>query len=104
VHDYVDPDALRPDGTLDLARKFDIEWSLASSQHDIDPEPEFALSDSLKRRSERLVGLTALLIAAALFFTLAQVSRSSRRSSVYLAGGSVVLVAATGLLAAVELL
>jgi hypothetical protein len=99
--EFVASDAIRADGSLDLERAFDIEWALASSQADLDPAPEFAEADESHDRSEQLVGLTALLIGAAMFFTLAQVARS-RAYVLYLVGGCAVLVVATGLLVAVE--
>jgi hypothetical protein len=95
------PDALRPDGSLDLDRAFEIEWAQQASQNDLDPEPEFAEADELNERSERLVGITALLIAAALFFTFAQVV-AGRVFVVYLAGGAAVLILSTVLLVALE--
>ncbi len=49
------------------------------------------------------MGLTALMIAGALFLTLAQVSRNERAQRLYLAGGGSVLVVATLLLVVVEL-
>ena len=67
----IDADALRPDGTLDLEAKSQIEWALAQDRQDLDPAPELAVSESLRAKSERLVGLTALMIAGALFLTLA---------------------------------
>jgi hypothetical protein len=101
ARDSIDPDALRPNGSLDLARKFDLELNLQESTQDLDFKPEFAKSDKLSQKSERLVGLTALLVGAALFFTLAQVSRR-RVYVLYLMTGIVVLVVATSFLVAVE--
>lgn len=99
----IDPDAIRPDGTLDLRRKFDVEFELARSQQDLDPAPEFALADTMRTKSERLVGLTALFIAAALFLTLAQVSKARARQ-LYFGGGLIVMVSALVLLILVEAL
>jgi hypothetical protein len=99
----LDTDALRPDGTLDLSRKYELEYALASSHSDLDPKPEFAGSDILAKKSERLVGLTALLIAAAFFFTLAQISRRGLKL-LYLGGGLTVLLTASVLLLLVEAL
>jgi hypothetical protein len=99
---FIDADALRPDGSLDLEAKSQIEWALAQDRQDLDPAPELAVSESLRAKSERLVGLTALMIAGALFLTLAQVSRGRRAQRLYLNGGVTVLVVATVLLAVVE--
>jgi hypothetical protein len=98
----IDADALRPDGTLDLEAKSQIEWALAQDRQDLDPAPELAVAESLKSKSEQLVGLTALMIAGALFLTLAQVSRNRRVQRLYLNGGVAVLVVATVLLVVVE--
>jgi hypothetical protein len=103
IRTTIDPDAIRPDGSLDLTRKFQIEFELAKSQQDLDPDPDFALSDRMRSRSERLVGLTALFIAAALFLTLAQVSRTRARR-LYFGGGLVVLLVSTAFLLMVEVL
>jgi hypothetical protein len=100
--DKVSKDALRPDRTLDLARKFELDYREIRRTRDLDPRPEFAESDRLSTKSERLVGLTALLIAAAFFFTLAQVTKR-RLYLLYLAAGIAVLLVAASLLAAVEL-
>ena len=94
-------DARGPDGKLDLGRQFTIEMTLARRQNDIDPNPEFARSDDLSAKSERLVGITALLVAAAFFFTIAQISRR-RTYVIYLLAGVAVMVASTGLLIGVE--
>ncbi len=99
----IDPDAIRPDGTLDLRRKFQIEFALAASQQDLDPAPDFALSDRMRTKAEHLIGLTALFIAAALFLTLAQVSRTQARR-LYFIGGLAVLVGTSVLLLVVEVL
>jgi len=101
ARDQIEADALKPNGTLDLRRKFDIEYELAKSENDLDPAAEFARSDRLGTKSERLVGLTALLIAAAFFFTLAQITKR-RVYLVYLGSGVVVLAVAAALLVAVE--
>lgn len=97
----IDADALRPDGTLDLDRKFDFELSLQRSTQDMDPREEFARGNALNTKTERLVGITALLVSGALFFTLAQVSRR-RVYLLYLAAGAVVLGTSTILLIVVE--
>lgn len=102
ARDSIDPDALRPNGTLSLGRKFQLDLRLQESTNDLDAKPEFHKSDQLSTKSERLVGLTALLVGAALFFTLAQVSRR-RVYLVYLFTGVVVLVVSTSLLITVEL-
>jgi hypothetical protein len=98
----IDADALAPDGTLDLEAKRQVEWGLASSQQDLDPAPELARAADLRARSQRLVGLTAFLIAAALFLTLAEVTRNPRVEVLYWHGGVAVLVVSAVLLIVVE--
>jgi len=100
----VDADALAPDGSLDLEAKREVEWALAAGLQDLDPGPEVAEAGSLRAKSERLVGLTALLIAAALFLTLAQVSRRPRAAALFWNGGLAVLAVSAVLLLVVEVL
>jgi hypothetical protein len=100
----IDADALAPDGSLDLDGKREVEWGLAASQQDLDPAPEMALAADLRTKSQRLVGLTAFLIAAALFLTLAEVSRNPRVETLYWHGGAAVLVVSAVLLIVVEAL
>jgi hypothetical protein len=100
----IDADALAPDGSLDLEGKREVEWGLATSQQDLDPAPEMALAADLRAKSQRLVGLTAFLIAAALFLTLAEVSRNPRVEILYWHGGVAVLVVSAVLLFIVEAL
>jgi hypothetical protein len=99
----IDPDALRIDGSLDLDTKFDIAWSAAALQQDLDPNPEFAAAAEKRLKSERIVGVTALLVAAALFFTLAQVTRADRGRRLYFAGGIATGITATVMLVVLEL-
>ena len=99
---FVDEDALRPDGTLDLEAKRAVEWGLANDLADLDPGPEAAQADAYRAKAQRLVGLTALLIAAALFLTLAEVSRHPQAEALYWVGGAGVLAAAALLLLVVE--
>ncbi len=98
----VDPDALNANGQLALSRKFRLEWENVKASQDIDPRREFSLADEMKVRVEDLVGLTALLIAAALFFALAEVSRS-RAYLIYFIGGTTVFVVSSTLLFSVGL-
>lgn len=100
----IDADALRPDGSLDLEAKRAVEWGLASDVQDLDPAPEMARAADLRAKSQRLVGLTAFFIAAALFLTLAEVSRHPRIEILYWHGGAAVLVVAAVLLIVVEAL
>jgi hypothetical protein len=103
VLDGISRDALRPDGTLDLANFYAVNYSQVRQTQDVDPEPELARSDAQATKSERLVGLTALLVAAALFFTAAQVSRRLGPRRLYVGGGALVLGTSVVLLALVEL-
>lgn len=100
---FIDPDALDADGSLDLGAKYDLEWSLARSQFDLDPNPEFLEADRLRARQERIVGATALFVVAALFLTLARVGRTQTIRNLYFAGGSGVLIVATVALIFLEL-
>ncbi len=100
----IDADALGPDGSLDLEGKREVEWGLASDLQDLDPGPEMDRAADLRAKSQRLVGLTAFFIAAALFFTLAQVSRNRRVEILYWTGGLVVLAASAVLAIVVEVL
>ncbi|MPZ68852.1 MAG: hypothetical protein GEU71_04920 [Actinobacteria bacterium] len=95
-------DSLRPDGTLDLERAFEIEWDQAQRAEDLDPEPDFAAADKSLEKSEQLIGLTALMIAAAFFLTLAEISKTVAHR-VYFFGGTGVLVIASVLLVLVEM-
>lgn len=101
---WVDAGALRADGSLDLEAKRQADWTSASYGQDLDPAPEMARAADLRSKSQRLVGLTAFFIAAALFLTLAEVSRRPRVEILYWYGGVVVLVASTTLLVLVEAL
>ncbi|MFH1329492.1 MAG: hypothetical protein ABIJ48_02365 [Actinomycetota bacterium] len=100
----IDADALRPDGSLNVEAKREVEWGLASDLQDLDPGPEMARAADLRAKSQRLVGLTAFLIAAALFLTLAEVSRHPRPAALYWHGGVTVLAVAAVLLIIVEAL
>ncbi len=100
----VDADALAADGSLDLEAKRDVEWALAAGLQDLDPGPEMAEAGSLRAKSERLVGLTALLITAALFLTMAQVGRRFRAAAIFWGGGLAVLAVSAVLLVVVEAL
>ena len=95
-------DSLRPDGSLDLERAFEIEWNQAQRAEDIDPEPDFLAADDALEKSEQLIGLTALMIAAAFFLTLAEISKTVAHR-LYFFGGTGVLVIASVLLVLVEM-
>lgn len=93
-----------PDGSLDLAGARAERWALAGDLQDLDPQEETAAAESLRAKSQRLVGLTALIIAAALFLTLAEVSRRRLVADLYWRGGIVVLAASVVLMIVVEAL
>lgn len=101
---FISADAVGPDGRLDLEGMREAQWALAADLADLDPSEETAEAESLRNKSQRLVGLTALLIAAALFLTLAEVSRRRLVADLYWRGGVVVLAAAVVLLMVVEAL
>lgn len=96
VLDRIEPDAFAGQ-RLDLVRKYQIEYRQAGEELDLDPGPEFERADDARRKSARLVGLTTLVIAAALFVTLAQVGRLGP-PLLYLGAGILVLVAGGSLL------
>lgn len=98
----IDPDAFGPDGVLDLEAKYDLEWFAATSRQDLDPAPEFAAAGNYRLKAERIVGVTALFVAAALFLTLAQVSRNDSGRRSFFMGGVAVATLATVLLLALE--
>lgn len=100
----IDADALNPDGSLDLEGKREVEWGLASDLQDLNAGPEMDRAADLRAKSQRLVGLTAFFIAAALFFTLAQVSRNRRVEVLYWSGGLAVLAVSVVLTIVVEAL
>lgn len=93
---------VRPDGTLDLEAARAEQWALAEDLQDLDPTEETAAAEHLRAKSQRLVGLTALLIAAALFLTLAEVSRRRVVADLYWRGGVLVLATSVVLLIVVE--
>lgn len=101
---WIDAGAVGPDGSLDLEAKREADWTAAAYTQDLDPEPEMARAAALRSTSQRLVGLTAFFIAAALFFTLAEVTRSTRAGALYWLGGASVLVVSTALLVIVEVM
>jgi hypothetical protein len=103
ILDGIDADAFRNgrDTPIDLTRKFQIEYRLAQQSTDLDPTPEFDEAHAQRTKSERLVGLTALLIVAAFFFTLAQVLRRGP-TRLYVVSGLAVLVASASLLVVLE--
>ena len=95
-------DAITPDGTLDIERAFEIEWEAARRAQDLDPEPDFHEADINLTKSERLVGLSAMLIAGVFFLTLAEFSKSVAYRLYFLGGSAAIVVAAT-LVIAVEI-
>lgn len=99
---WVDAGAVSPDGSLDLEGKRQADWVSASYTQDLDPAPEMAQAAALRTKSQRLVGLTAFFIAAALFLTLAEVTRSTRAGVLYWYGGASVLLVSAALLIVVE--
>jgi len=99
---FISTDAIDAEGGLDLEAMEQAEWSLVEDLQDLDPAEELAEGESLRTKSQRLVGLTALLIAAALFLTLAEVSRRPRVAILYWRGGLLVLATSVVLLIVVE--
>jgi len=99
----VSSDALRPNGALDLGHYYEVNYAQVRQSQDVDPKPEFREADAQATKSERLIGLTALLVSAAFFFTAAQVSKRLRTRRLYVAGGVVVLAVSAVLLSIVEL-
>jgi len=61
--------------TLDRAQRTAYLTERADKKLDLDPGPEFRQANRTRTKAERLAGLAALLLVAALLFTLAQVVR-----------------------------
>jgi hypothetical protein len=101
---FIGVDAVEPDGGLDREGMRAEQWALAADLQDLNPAEETAAAQSLRAKSQRLVGLTALLIAAALFLTLAEVSRRHLVAVLYWRGGVLVLAASVVLFIVVEAL
>lgn len=75
-----------------LRTEFGRDYGLRRYRFDLDPEPEYAAGETYHRKSEDIVGVAALLVAAAFVFTLGQVFRS--RSLFFVRGGLLVLISA----------
>jgi hypothetical protein len=60
---------------------------------DLDPLPEIANADRLRKKENRLAGLAAFIVAAAVFFAAAQILRSRIYRVPLIAGGIVLVVA-----------
>jgi hypothetical protein len=101
---FIDADALAADGSLGLEGARRTRLDLAGDFQDLDPGPEEAAIADYRAKAGRLVGLTALLVSAALFFTLAEVSRHRRTGVLFWHGGAAVLLVAVALLIVVEAL
>ena len=95
------PDAITAEGTLDLEKAFEVEWDAARRAEDLDPEPEFHVADTNLTKAERLVGLSAVLIAGVFFLTLAEFSKSVAYR-LYFLGGTIAIVVAAVLVVVVE--
>jgi hypothetical protein len=94
----LDPDAFGPGHVFDPYKEFEINYTNQKQSTDFDSTAEFAIASRQATKADRLVGLTVLLIAAAFFLTLAQVSSRRATANVYLGGGVAVLVTSTVLL------
>jgi hypothetical protein len=94
----LDPDAFGPGHVFDPNKEFQINYTNQKQNTDFDSATEFAIAARQATKADRLVGLTVLLIAAAFFLTLAQVSSRRSTANVYLWGGVAVLVSSTTLL------
>jgi hypothetical protein len=103
IRDFVDRDAVTPDGEFVIDEKLKRDFDVAERRLDLDPKPELRQADDLSSKSEWLVLTTTVMIAAAFFFTLAQVSRKRARA-LYMSIGLIVLVAAAASLAMLEAL
>jgi hypothetical protein len=98
----VSQDAIDADGMLDIDKAFEIEWDAARRAQDLDPEPDFHAADINLTKAERLVGLSAMLIAGVFFLTLAEFAKSVAYR-LYFLGGTVAIVVAASLVIAVEI-
>jgi hypothetical protein len=82
--------------------KLQVDLAFRKTEEDLDPEPEFEQANQSFSKSDFDVGFAALAIAAAFFFTLAQISRT-RATLLYVTGGLGALVASIVGLCVVEL-
>jgi len=82
--------------------KYQIDLAFRKTVEDLDAKPEFDEANRSFSKSDLDVGLAALAIAAAFFFTLAQISRTSA-TFVFLTGGAATLIGSIVALMVVEL-
>ena len=94
----LDPDAFGANHAFNPEREFAIDFTAAKNNSDFDSTVEFVQAGHQATKASRLVGLTVLLIGAAFFFTLAQVSSRNGSARLYAGGGVLVLVTAGVLL------
>jgi len=94
----LDPDAFGANHAFNPEREFAIDFTAAKNTSDFDSTAEFVEAGHQAAKASRLVGLTVLLIGAAFFFTLAQVSSRRGTARLYAGGGVLVLVSAGVLL------
>jgi hypothetical protein len=90
----LDPDAFGANHAFNPEREFAIDFTAAKNNSDFDSNAEFVEAGHQATKASRLVGLTVLLIGAAFFFTLAQVSSRRGNARLYAGGGLLVLVTA----------
>jgi hypothetical protein len=98
----VEGEVLLVDGKPSIDRMLELELKVAKQDEDLEFRTDFQKADDLKRKSENLIALVALLIAGSLFFTFAQVTKS-KTYIYYLGGGLLVLTTGIVFLVALEM-
>jgi hypothetical protein len=82
------------DGTYALQRQLGEMWADAAKEKDLKPEPQFAEADSLRNKTNRMLGSVSILALALVFFTL--VESVSERLKYWMVGfGSALMVVGT---------
>ncbi len=92
---------LNRDGTYALQRQLGEMWADAAKEKDLKPEPQFAEADSLRDKTNRMLGSVSLLALALVFYTL--VESVSERLKYWMVGlGSALMVTGTAVALFIE--
>ncbi len=97
------PKFVKRDGTFAAERELGSAWADAAREMDLNPDPQFAEADRLRRKSLGLLAALTVASIALVFFTLVA-SVGQRLQLVSLVLGMLFLAAGTGLGAYYELL
>ena len=82
------------DGTYALQRQLGEMWADAAKEKDLKPEPQFAEADSLRGKTNRMLGSVSILALALVFYTLVE-SVSERLKYWMVGAGSALMVIGT---------